>query len=130
MPSAIPPLRDAIHRLLPIRNHPTQISFTFDVQPFMPLVSSVSDNPVVLLLQNPREIRPVVVSVERRISDEAVDQDRRFAILECEGRVVDVQVLWQRVVCSAEAESSRQNVFETYKWDRCEAYKVMFAVFG
>lgn len=50
----------------------------------MPVVSSVGDYPVVLLLQNPREVGPVVVSVHRSISDEAVDQDGGFVILECE----------------------------------------------
>lgn len=63
------------------------------MQPRMPVIGSVSDDPVVLLLQNPREVGPVVVSIDRSISDEAVDQDRGFVVLEREGRVVDVQVL-------------------------------------
>jgi hypothetical protein len=54
------------------------------MQPLMPVVSSVGDYPVVLLLHNPCEIGSVVVSVHGPISDEAVDQDGGFIILECE----------------------------------------------
>jgi hypothetical protein len=71
----------------------------------MPVIGSVSDDPVVLLLQDPCEVGPVVVSVHGSVPDEAVDQDGGFAILECEGRVVDVQVLWEGVVCGVEAGS-------------------------
>jgi hypothetical protein len=85
VPSSIPPLRSAIHHLLSIRDHPAQVPFTFGMQPRMPVIGSVSDDPVVLLLQDPCEIGPVVVSIYRSISDEAVDQDRGFVILKCEG---------------------------------------------
>jgi len=85
MPSSIPALRLAIHHPLSIRDHPAQVPFAFGVQPLMPVIGSVSNDPVVLLLQDPCEVRPVVVSVHGSVADEAVDQDGGFAILECEG---------------------------------------------
>jgi hypothetical protein len=106
MPSSIPPFRSAVHHVLSIRDHPAQVPFAFGMQPRMPVIGSVSDDPVVLLLQDPREIRPVVVPVYRSISDEAIDQDRGFVVLEREGRIVDVQVLRKRVVCGIEAEGA------------------------
>jgi hypothetical protein len=106
MPSSVPPLRSAVHHLLPISNHPAQVPLAFGVQPLVPVIGSVSDDPVILLLHDPREVGPVVVSVHGSISDEAVDQDGGFVVLEREGRVFDVQVLWEGVVCGVEAESS------------------------
>ena len=82
---SIPSLRGSVHHLLPIRDHPAQVSFAFGLQPHMPLISSVSNNPIVSLLHDPPEIRPVVVSVDRCIPDKAVEQDRRLAVLELEG---------------------------------------------
>lgn len=90
MPSPVPTLGRAIDYLLALRNHPSQVPLTLTVQSLVPIIRSVGDDPVVLLLQNPAEVGPVVMPIHRRIADQAIKQDWSLAILEDEGRVVEV----------------------------------------
>lgn len=60
------------------------------MQPLMPVIGSVGNDPIVLLLQNPCEVGPIIMAIYGSISDKAIDQDGGFVVLEREGRVVHV----------------------------------------
>jgi hypothetical protein len=53
-----------IYLSVPIRNHPANIPLAFTLQPLVPLVGGISDDPVVASLQYPAEVRSVVVSID------------------------------------------------------------------
>jgi hypothetical protein len=106
--TSIPTLDCTVYHLLPIGEHMGQIPLALIVQSHMPLVSSVSDDPVVSLLDDPVEVRSVVMPIRRRIAHEIVQQDRCFFVLEYKHGVVQVQVCGKRVIGSVEAVDSSQ----------------------
>jgi hypothetical protein len=65
-------LGHTVHFSLPILNHPANISLTFTLQPLVPLIGGIGDDPFVPLLQYPAEVRSVVVSIGRNTGCEAV----------------------------------------------------------
>lgn len=123
----IPTHRSTIHQLLPIRDHPSEISLALRFQSGVPLIRSVGDNPIVLLLYDPVEIGSVVVAVYGLVPHQTIYQDRSLAVLEDVCGVVHAQVFGQRVVCCIEADWS---VNIRRRFTGCETYKVIFAVFA
>ena len=85
-------LSHAIGFCFPIRDHPAQISLAFTLQPLVPLISGIGDDPAVPLLKDPAKVRPVVVSIDRIVARENVQQLRGFVLHEDIDRIVRVQV--------------------------------------
>jgi hypothetical protein len=65
-------LGHTIYLSLPIRNHPANVPLAFALQPLVPLVGGISDDPLVPLLQYPAEVRSVVVSIGRDTGCKAI----------------------------------------------------------
>lgn len=103
MSTPVPTLGNSIHYLLPIRDHPAQIPLALTLQSLVPLIGSVSDDPVVFLLQNPLEIRSVIVPICRCIAHKTVQQNGCFVVLEYKCGVVEVQICRERIVGGIEA---------------------------
>jgi hypothetical protein len=72
MSPLIPDLRRTLHHFLSIRNHMAQIPLALTLQPLVPQIGSVCDDPVEALLDDPIEIRSVVVLLCRLAVDETV----------------------------------------------------------
>lgn len=75
-------LGHTVHFSLPILNHPANIPLTFTLQPLVPLIGGIGDDPVVRLLQYPAEVRSVVVSIGRNTACVSIQQYGSFVLLE------------------------------------------------
>ena len=102
-----PLLDHTTESFLPIRDHPAQIPLAFTLQPLMPLIGGVGDNPVVTLLQNPTEVRSVIVPVDRDTACEGVQKFGSAILLEDIDGTVHMKVRGKRVTRCVEAGNAR-----------------------
>lgn len=88
---------------LPICDHPAQIPLAFTLQPLMPLIGGVGDDPVVALLQNPTEVGSVIVPVDRNTACEGVQKSGGAILPEDIDGTVHMKVRGKRVTRCVEA---------------------------
>ena len=91
-------LGHAIHYSVPVRDQAAKVPLAFKLQPLMPLVGGVSDDPVVALLQDPTEVRSVVVPIGRSTAYESVQKLGGSILLEDIDGAVHVKVRRKRVI--------------------------------
>jgi hypothetical protein len=98
-----PLLGDANHFSLSVCDHPANVPLALTVQPLVPQVGGISDDPFVPLLQYPAEIRSVVVSINRSAAGESVQELGGFVLLEDIDGTVHMKVCGKRVIRGVKA---------------------------
>jgi hypothetical protein len=82
MSPLIPDPHRTLHHFLSIRNHMAQIPLALTLQPLVPQIGSVRDDPVEALFDDSVEIDSVVVLLCRLAVYETVQQDGRSGVPE------------------------------------------------
>lgn len=103
MPPLVPTTRQFLIRLvLAICQHILEISPPLRLQPHIPIIRSIRDDPVIPRRQDPAKIRAVIVSIDSRVARDTIDQLRRRILLVHIDGIIHAQVCRERIICRIE----------------------------